>query len=140
MLYFFNYKWVTVETELKMNGNTADLYRMPLEGGGGTVYPDSICALRTAQHSTAQHSTAQITQSSSLFARRTVASEHHLPFSCELPSFALCASRSRALPQCKHPLALDSARNQFPYASPAVSTAPGGFFMLAFPDFELKST
>ena len=26
----------------KMNGNTADLYRMPLDGGGGTVYPIPI--------------------------------------------------------------------------------------------------
>ena len=25
-----------------MNGNTVDLYRMPLEGGGGTVYPIPI--------------------------------------------------------------------------------------------------
>ena len=42
MLYFFNYKRGTVEPELKMNRNTADLYRMPLEGGGGTVYPIPI--------------------------------------------------------------------------------------------------
>ena len=48
MLYFFNYKWGTVEPELKMNGNTTELHGWPLEGGGGTVCPDSICALRNA--------------------------------------------------------------------------------------------
>ena len=37
-----------MEPELKMNGNTAELFGRPLEGGGGTVYPDSICALRNA--------------------------------------------------------------------------------------------
>ena len=31
-----------------MNRNTAKSYGKPLEGGGGTVYPDSICALRNA--------------------------------------------------------------------------------------------
>ena len=59
--------------ELEMNRNTAELYGWPLEGGGGTVYPESICTMRnacangvsafahsTAQHSTAQHSTAQL--------------------------------------------------------------------------------
>ena len=70
MLYFFGKTLKDNGVELEMNGNTADLHRMPPEGGGGTVCPDSICTLRNAQHST-----AQITQSSLQFARRTVAAE-----------------------------------------------------------------
>ena len=59
VLYFFGKTLKDNRVELEMNGNTADLHRMPPEGGGGTVCPDSICTLRNAQHSTAQHSTAQ---------------------------------------------------------------------------------
>ena len=51
VLYFFGKTLKDNGVELEMNGNTADLHRMPPEGGGGTVYPDSICALRIAQHS-----------------------------------------------------------------------------------------
>ena len=34
--------------ELKMNGNMADLYWMPLEGGGESMYPDSLFVLWAA--------------------------------------------------------------------------------------------
>ena len=84
MLYSLLIIVKTVESKLEMNGNTADLYWMPLDGGGGTVCPDSICALRTAQHST-----AQVIQSSSVEARRTVASEKHLPQRGTLPFIRL---------------------------------------------------
>ena len=50
-LYVIFHRTIMVEQRglsSKMNGNTAELYGWPLEGGGGTVYPDSICALRNA--------------------------------------------------------------------------------------------
>ena len=37
----------TRDFELKMNGNTADLYRMPLPDGGGTVCRDFSSGPRT---------------------------------------------------------------------------------------------
>ena len=116
---------------------TNDSHGWPLDGGGGTVCPDSICALRTAQHST-----AQITQSSSSKARRTVA--FHVP--CEArhfrnPSIRLVRERkTRTAAMQASACLLDPAQNQFPYASCADLPAPGGFFVLTFPDFELKST
>ena len=105
---------------------TNDSHGWPLEGGGGTMYPDSIYA----QHSTAQHNTAQVTQSSSLFARRTVAT--------------LVPSRSTALPQSKPCLAehpIHSSEKHFPYASCAGISGSGRlFFVPIFPDFELILT
>ena len=44
-----------------MNGNTAELYWMPLNGGGGTACPDSVCALRRAEQSRAEQSRASNT-------------------------------------------------------------------------------
>ena len=76
-----------------------------------------------AQHSTAQHSTAQITQSSSSKARRTVPSQKHFPQ----------AAPSTFPDSIPH-------KSSFLYASCADLPAPGGFFVLTFPDFELKST
>ena len=101
--------------ELRMNRNTAKSYGKPLEGGGGTVYPDSICALRNAcangvsasraeqsraEQSRAEQSRAEITQSSSF--------NNTLP-----PSGAI---------------------------RPIGPIRPIGFFTLISPDFELKRT
>ena len=103
-----------------MNGNTADLYWMPLNGGGGTVCPDSICALRNAcangvsafaqsraeqsraEQSRAEQSRAEQSRASNPLLRKT------FPASCaELVSY------------------LDPARNQFPYASCADISGSG---------------
>ena len=75
---------------------TNDSHGWPLEGGGGTVYPDSTCVLWNACANIVNASTAQITQSSSLETRMTVTSEHHLPFPNSIPalnqfSYASCA-------------------------------------------------
>ena len=157
----------------KMNGNTADLYWMPLEGGGGTVclipiaWPVETCrfagggdaalvssltldryegagangvsafAQSRAEQSRAEH----LTQSSSAEARRTVASEKHFPISCELPTFTPCASGRRALPQRRR-LPATSIPHETSFLTPPAPIFPaqGGFFVLIFPDFELKST
>ena len=130
----------------KMNGNTADLYWMSLVGGGGTVYPESICTMRNAcangvSASRAEQSRAEITQSSSAEARRTVAPEEHFPISCELPTFTSCARGSRALPQCRRlPAASISHKSSFITPPAPIFPAPGGFFVLIFPDSELKPT
>ena len=115
-----------MEPELKMNGNTAETNAMPLEGGGGTVCPDSICALRTAQHSTAQHSynTVLLAVCSKDCCRPRAVAKHG---TSAIQASAWCASGSRVLPQCRRQLASSTPHETSFLTPPApIFPAPGG--------------
>ena len=74
-----------------MNRNTAELYRMPPEGGGGTACHDSICVLLNAYVNGVSASRAEHpTQSSPLEARRSVVPSRL----CEASGLRSCAQRN----------------------------------------------
>ena len=172
-----------------MNGNTAELYGWPLNGGGGTVCPDSICALRRAEQSRAEQSRASNTvllgrSSEDCCLRKAFpatgdsavhkANTTDTTYPAQLGGVCRFAGGASRLGRPAHasiyrqgtrgargrshfPAArrereprvaavqasachLDPAQNQFPFASCAGFPDSGGFFTLAFSDFELKQT